>query len=199
MFDNKIMKMNKLRFVLVLLFATLALSANAQFRQDRSNYEYMFKAELGYMPYMANIGHADENGWRMADMQHIAGVNIMNGVCLFQDYFVGLGLGYGYVAPFKDFGNGWHSALAFVDMDYRTLDAEFSPMVSAKVGAHYMMTDGPHDNCLSPYVELSGGLNWYFRYVIRNMERNYASLYLTMGFAYTQQAAYFPIRLGMRF
>ena len=86
----------------------------------------------------------------------------------------------------------------FVDFDFRPLDVEFSPMVGAKVGASYMMSDSPYENTLAPYVEINTGLNWFFRYVYRNMERNYLSLYLELAFAYTQQTCFLPVRLGIR-
>lgn len=191
--------MKHIRYFLAALLVLATLPATAQFRQDRSDYEYMFKAELGYLPYMLNIGEEGADGYYLDNLQHVANVNIINGVCIKQDFFVGLGLGYGYVATPKNMADGWHSALAFVDFDYRPLDVEFSPMVGAKAGVSYLMADSPYGSTLTPYVEVSAGLNWYFRYVIRNMERNYASLFLELGFAYTQQTGFLPIRLGVRF
>ena len=108
-------------------------------------------------------------------------------------------MGYGYVAKPDDLASGWHSAMAFIDLDYRPLDVEWAPMVGAKLGGHYMMADSPYGNTFAPYVELSTGLNWFFRYEYRNMERNYLSVYVELAFAYTQQTTFIPIRLGFRF
>jgi len=177
----------------------LPLGAIAQFSQDKSDFEYMFKGELGYMPFVSNVGEEGANGYYIDDLRHIAGVNIINGVNIKQDFFAGIGLGYGYVARPQDIASGWHSAMAFVDLDYRPLDVEFSPMVGAKLGANYMMADTPYGNTLTPYVEVSAGLNWFYRYQYRNMERNYLSVYLELGFAYTQQSTFLPIRIGVRF
>jgi hypothetical protein len=72
-------------------------------------------------------------------------------------------------------------------------------MVGAKAGASYLMADSPFGNTLTPYIEISTGLNWFFRYEYRNMERNYLSVYLELAFAYTQQTCFLPIRVGFRF
>ncbi len=191
--------MNKLKPLLLFAVLLLAGNANAQFTQDGSDFEYMFKGELGYMPFVSNLGSEGDYGYYISDMRHMANVNIINGVNIRQDFFVGLGLGYGYVAKPDDLASGWHSAMAFIDLDYRPLDVEWAPMVGAKLGGHYMMADSPYGNTFAPYVELSTGLNWFFRYEYRNMERNYLSVYIELAFAYTQQTTFIPIRLGFRF
>ncbi len=191
--------MDKIKKTLLTLLLLLPLGVMAQFSQDKSDYAYMFKGELGYMPFVSNMGEEGSHGYYISDLRHIAGLNLINGVNIRQDFFAGIGLGYGYVARPQDLATGWHSALAFVDLDYRPLDVEFAPMVSAKLGASYMMADIPYGNTLTPYVELSAGLNWFYRYQYRNMERNYLSLYFELGFAYTQQCAFLPLRIGVRF
>ena len=195
--------MKKIGFILLLVATAVSFTATAQFRQDRSDVEYMFKAEIGYMPFVANLGNAGNYGYYINDLKHAVGASVINGVNIKQDFFVGIGLGYNYVAVPKDILNGnfagWHCPMAFVDFDYRPLDVEWSPMVGAKAGASYLMADSPYGNTLAPYIELSTGLNWFFRYEYRNMERNYLSLYLELAFAYTQQATFIPIRLGVRF
>ncbi|MBP5189926.1 MAG: hypothetical protein J6031_03305 [Bacteroidales bacterium] len=196
--------MNKIKLFFMFAAVAVSLTARAQFRQDRSDFEYMFKAEIGYMPFVMNLGDAGASGYYISDLQHAAGASVINGVNIKQDFFVGIGLGYSYVAVPKEviggnFANGWHCPMAFIDFDYRPLDVEWSPMVGAKAGASYLMADSPYGNTLTPYVELSAGLNWFFRYEYRNMERNYLSLYLELAFAYTQQAVFIPVRLGFRF
>lgn len=196
--------MNRIKILLALLAVAVSLPATAQFRQDRSDYEYMFKADLGYMPFVMNLGDKGVNGYYISDLQHAASVNIINGVCIKQDFFVGLGLGYNMVIAPSDianfnFANGWHCPMAHIDFDYRPLDVEWSPMVGAKAGASYLMADSPYGNTLTPYIEISTGLNWFFRYEYRNMERNYLSVYLELAFAYTQQTCFLPIRVGFRF
>lgn len=191
--------MNKINTFFALLLILLGFGAKAQFTQDHPKVEYMLKAEVGYLPYCTNYGHAGDYGYYIENMQHMVNVNVVNGVNISQDFFLGLGLGASYVAKPSDFANGWNAAMAFVDFDYRPLNDEWSPMAYTKLGAHYMMADSPYGNTLTPYAELGVGVNWFYRHVYRNMERNYHSLYLSVGFAYCQQTTFFPIRIGWRF
>lgn len=191
--------MNKIKYLVLACALFVAANANAQFSQDRSDYEYMFKLEAGFLPYVSNYGHPGDYGYYIDDLRHMAGVNVINGVNIKQDFFVGLGLGYTYVTSPSNIADGWHGALAFVDLDYRPLDEKWAPMAYAKLGAHYMMADTPYGNTLTPYVEAGLGINWFYNYVLRNMERNYRSLFLEVGFAYTQQTTFVPVRIGWRF
>ena len=190
--------------LLAVVATVVSLTASAQFRQDRSDYEYMFKAELGYLPFVDNLGDKGEYGcYIINDMQHAVNANIINGINIDQDFFVGVGLGYNFVAKPGDISSmntdqGMHCPMAFLDFDFRPLHAEWAPMFEAKFGASYLMSDGPYENTLRPYIEVATGVNWFFRHEVRNMERNYKSLYLTIAFAYTQQACYVPIRIGIR-
>lgn len=188
------------------LFAALlcSLSANAQFRQDRSDVEYMFKGEIGYMPFVSNLGDKGEYGYLIDDLRHAVNINVINGFNIKQDFFLGLGLGYCFVAKPKDISglniaDGWHCPMAFVDFDYRPLNEEWAPMFGAKIGASYMMADTPYGNTLKPYLENATGVNWFFSHASRNMEHNYKSIFLEVAFAYTQQTCFVPIRLGYRF
>lgn len=192
------MKMKRISALFVLMATLLSFTARAQYRQDHASVEYMFKADLGYMPFIANLGDKGANGYYIDDLRHIANANIINGINIRQDFFLGLGLGYGYVARPSNIGDGWHSAMAYANFDYRPIDAEWAPMVGLKLGAHYMMADSPYGNTLTPYIEVSCGINWFFRYFVRNMERNYKSLYFEMAFTYTQQTLFIPLRIGIR-
>lgn len=192
------------RTILMLMAVIALMPVYGQFRQDRSEVEYMFKGELGYMPFVMNFGKEGPSGYYIDNLQHAVGANIINGVNIRQDFFVGIGLGYSFVAlpsDMKDFnfGAGMHCPMAFVDLDYRPLDVEWAPMVGLRGGASYLMSNGAYGNTLSPYFELSTGLNWFFRYEYRNMERNYLSVYAEVAFAYMQQACFVPVRIGIRF
>lgn len=196
--------MRIIRFFLAVSFILTAVSTQAQFRQDRHDVEYMFKADLGYMPFISNLGKESDLGYIINDLRHGVGLNIINGVNIKQDFFVGIGLGYSFIAKPEDItgfniSNGWHCPMGFFDFDFRPLDSEWAPMFGARLGASYLMTDGPYDNSLKPYVEVSAGVNWFYRHVVRNMERNYLSLYLELAFAYTQQTCFLPVRFGVRF
>ena len=191
--------MNKIKILSLLLVLAMAIPAKSQYVQNKPKLEPMFKIEAGYMPFISNLGNKGDFGYLINDMRHIANANFIGGVNIRQDFFVGLGGGYGYVTKPDDFGNGWSSILGFVDLDYRPLDLEWAPMVGAKAGVSYMMSNGPYENTLKPYVEVNTGINWFFNYVYRNMERNYLSLYFEIGFAYTQQTTFIPVRVGLRF
>jgi len=191
--------MNKIKSIILAVMLLLSSSAFAQFRQDRSIYEYMFKWEAGYAPFVSNLGNPGEYNFYINDLRHMAGVNLINGVCIKQDFYLGVGLGYDYVVNPSDLKGGWHSGLAFIDFDFRPLDMEWSPMVYAKGGAHYMMGKTPYGNTITPYLEVGLGANWYYNYVLSNMERNYHSLFFELGIAYTQQTVVIPFRIGMRF
>lgn len=203
-FHNSRHNMKQFRILILVCATMFSLSTNAQFRQDHAKVDYMFKAELGYLPFVDNLGDKGEYGYIINDMQHAVNVNVINGININQDFFLGLGLGYNFVAKPKDIGNlnidqGSHCPMAFLDFDFRPLNEEWAPMFEAKIGASYLMSDGPYDNTLKPYIELATGVNWFFNHEVRNMERNYKSLYMTIAFAYTQQACYVPIRIGFRF
>ena len=181
----------------------VALPAKAQFRQDHASVDPMFKAEMGYLPFVMNLGNEGDYGYLIGDLQHAVGLNIMGGINIRQDFFLGLGVGYNLVAKPSDLTSfnidaAWHCPMAFLDLDYRPINEEWAPMAGAKFGASYLMADSPYGNTLKPYIELYTGVNWFFNYVVRNMERNYMSLYLELAFAYTQQTCFVPIRLGIR-
>lgn len=196
--------MKSIRIFLALSFILATVTTQAQFRQDRHDVEYMIKAEMGYMPFISNLGHEGDYGYIINDLRHGVGLNVINGVNIKQDFFLGLGLGYNLIAKPADItgfniGNGWHCPMGFIDFDYRPLNEEWAPMFGARLGASYLMSDGPYGNTLKPYVEVLTGVNWFFRHEVRNMERNYMSLYMELGFAYTQQTCYLPVRIGVRF
>lgn len=191
--------MKKISLFFLLMALAVLPTVKAQYMQNRPPVEYMFKFSAGYMPFVSNLGNPGENGYYINDLRHIVNANVINGINIRQDFFLGLGLGYGYVAPTDNFTTaGWHSAMVFADFDYRPIDQEWAPMVEAKVGAHYMMSDTPYENTLTPYIELSTGINWFFCYKVRNMERNYMSMFFELGFAYTQQTTFIPLRIGVR-
>lgn len=204
MFINRF-AMRKIRICFVALLLLASVSANAQYNQNRSGVEPMFKADLSYAPYMTNPNDKKLDGYYLNNLQHFGGVNVMGGVCLSQDFFLGLGAGFNYYfVPdelLRSQGNESMGFQLYGDFDYRTLDAEFSPMVYAKAGASYMIAgnNSVYGNTLTPMLEAGLGVNWYYSHVVRNMERNYKSLYLTVGFAYMQQAFFLPVRLGLRF
>lgn len=195
--------MNKIKLFVLLVLATFVSTAQAQYSQARPECEYMFKAELGYMPFVSNLGHAGAEGYYLDNLQHMLNVNVINGINIDQDYFLGFGVGYANAfVPSQLSDNllgGKHCVMGFADFDYRPLSMEWAPMFYGRAGANYMLnSDGPYGNTLTPYIELGLGMNWFFDFRMVNMERNYRSLYLSIGFAYTQQTTFIPVRLGIR-
>lgn len=180
----------------------MGFSAKAQYNQNRPDWEWMFKADLAYAPFMTNPNDKESDGYYLNNQQHFGGINVMGGACLSQDFFVGLGAGFNYYAVPSEIGDDLgHSHMGlqvYGDFDYRPLQDKFSPMVYAKAGASYMMSDEAYGNTLTPMVEVGLGCNWYFSHAVVNMERNYKSVYLTLGFAYMQQTFFLPLRLGIR-
>lgn len=184
-------------FLAALLFA--AGGAKAQYMQNRPPVEPMFKVSMGGAPFIANLQKGDK-GYILDHTQSFANANVMGGICISQDFFLGVGLGYNFFANPSDLANGLHGATAYVDFDYRPLQLELSPMLYAKAGASYLINpNGAYGNTLTPMVDLGVGCNWYYSHAVVNMERNYRSLYLTVGFAYMQQTAFLPVRIGLRF
>ena len=180
-----------------MLFA--ALGAKAQYRQNRPAVEPMFKVGMGYAPFIANVQKGDD-GFILDHTQSFATADLAGGVCISQDFFLGLGAGYHYFANPNSLSDGLHGAVAYVDFDYRPLHIEFSPMFYGKAGASYLINpDGLRGNTLTPMVDVGVGCNWYYRHSVVNMERNYRSLFLTVGFAYMQETSFLPICIGLRF
>ncbi len=190
-------------FVALLLLASFA--AKAQYNQNRPDVEPMLKVDLSYAPFITNPNDKNGDGHYLNNLQHFGGFNVMGGVCLSQDFFGGLGAGFNYFFVPGELGASLdHESMGaqlYANFDYRPLDAEFSPMVYAKAGASYMIASNSSafGNTLTPMMEVGLGVNWYYRHEVRNMERNYKSMYFTAGFAYMQQTFFLPVRLGLRF
>lgn len=190
--------MKKSLIVLVALVMGVFQYAQAQYVQGRPATEYMFKIEAGYMPFVTNIFEKAESGYILANQEHAAGLNIMNGWNISQDFFLGFGVGYACLSPLNDFSKMSHNALVFVDFDFRPLQDEFAPMIGARIGGSAMIPTGEHEFTLGPYAEVYGGLNWYYRHRYSNMERNYHSWYVELGVAYMYRTILLPIRIGWR-
>lgn len=164
----------------------------------------MNKIELGYGVFVTNLDAEGPNGFHIPEQRHLPSLTMSGGVCLDQDYYVGLGVTAGGLIPsyriLDHIGDAWLHVAGFVDFDYRPLDRVLSPMAYARAGAAYnAVYNGGDQSQLSPYAEVGLGFNWYYAYRIVNMERNYRSLYLTVGAAYQHFTVFLPIRLGIRF
>ena len=187
-----------------------AATASAQYSQDRPKAEFMLKVEAGYLHHVGHFGQPQTEaltpadspaGYRLRNNEECTGLNIMAGANISQDFFLGAGLGYGYCFPYYK-GNIDYTASnlmqVFVDMDFRPVGDIWAPMVGARVGGSFLMNPGNYGNTMSSYLEVYGGLNWFYDHALQQMTRNYHSLFVEAGLVLTQQAIFIPIRVGWR-
>ena len=203
--------MNKLKVLVVTVLVSVSLSAAAQYSQLGKKNEFMLKVDAGYAPFMGNVGEAGDYGFYLGEFHSAANANVMAGLNISQDWFVGLGAGFNYFHNFNhkevdalmgvnffadmDFRPIWK---AIMGLDYQPTSIKFAPLIGARVGGSLLFAD---NMMFSPMAEVYGGLNWYYWYHIhgmRNMTRNWHSFYATIGVAYMQQTVFLPIRLGWR-
>ncbi len=206
--------MNKVKALIATLLIGMAMPAAAQYSQLGKKNEFMMKVEAGYLPYIGNIGEAGDYGHYLNKHHHGADVNVMVGMNISQDWFLGGGAGVGYYFSSHEQAESMLGAQVFVDFDFRPIwkaimgldyqptSIKWAPEVGARVGGSMLL--GPSDTygtTLTPLVEVYGGLNWYYWYHLngmRNMSRNWHSFYVTLGVAYMQQTVFLPIRIGWR-
>ena len=85
--------MNKIKIIIAVVLTAFALNASAQYSQLGKKNEFMLKMELGYAPFMGNMGQAGEHGYYLSKFHNAAGANIMAGINISQDWFIGAGAG----------------------------------------------------------------------------------------------------------
>ena len=203
--------MNRIKVILAVALATLTLDAAAQYSQLGAKHEFMLKVELGYAPYMGNVGTAGDNGFNLDKFHNAAGLNAMAGINISQDWFVGGGAGFAY---YHNLQQGMVTPMmgvnAFVDVDFRPIwqglmgvdyqpaTIKWAPMVGVRAGASIILDHPYYDMPLTPLAEVYGGINWYYMHGLRNMRHNWHSFYATIGVAYLQQTVILPVRVGWR-
>ena len=203
--------MRKIKVLILAALVGVSCTAAAQYTQLGKKNEFMLKVEGGYAPFMGNVGEAGANGYNLNKFHNAANLNVMAGLNISQDWFLGGGAGVCYFHNTKQgAAESLMGANVFVDMDFRPIwkaimgldyqptSITWAPMVGARLGGSMLFDD---KMLFTPMAEVYGGLNWYYWYHIhgmRNMTRNWHSFYLTIGVAYMQQAVFLPIRLGWR-
>ena len=201
------MKNIKASLLIVMLMAAGVVSA--QFTQDRPNVEFMFKVEAGYLHNVGNYGQPKVeatttdivgSGYSLNSYEEGMGLNVMAGINISQDFFLGGGVGYAFCAPMRParFDKSSHMAAAFIDMDFRPVGDTWAPMVGARVGGSFLMNSNNYGNTISPYLEVYGGLNWFYDHALQQMDKNYHSLFAEVGLVLAQQTIFIPIRIGWR-
>ena len=181
------MKNNKSLLLIVMLLT--AGVASAQYAQEKPNVEFMFKVEAGYLHNVGNYGKPTTEatgpdikgtGYNLNAWEEGAGLNLMAGVNISQDFFLGGGVGYSMCAPMRParFDKSSNLAALFIDMDF--------------------MNPNNYGNTISPYLEVYAGLNWFYDHALMQMERNYHSLFVETGITLVQGTVFIPIRVGWR-
>lgn len=201
--------MKSIKILCLTALVMVSMSARAQFFQSETD-QWMMKLELGAMPFMGNVGQPGEFGYYLNNFESAAGLDVIAGRNLSQDFFVGVGLGGYYVANINSLSDYRLAATAFVDIDFRPIwfgrgadhmpeTYRFAPMAGVRGGVSMLMdAEDRYGMNLTPYGEIYAGVNWYYRHGLRNMEHNWRSLYLQIGVAYMQQTVYLPVRIGWR-
>ena len=203
--------MNRTKVLLATVLTVLAVNASAQFSQLGEQKNFMLKVELGYSPFMGNVGQAGEHGFNITKFHNAASLNAMAGKNVSQDWFIGGGLGFNYFHNMKqgvvtpmmganvfadiDFRPIWEGRMG---LDYQPATFKWAPMVGLRVGASMILNHPNYGSPLTPLAEIYGGVNWYYMHGLRNMQHNWHSLYATIGLAYMQQTVFLPIRVGWR-
>lgn len=204
---------NKVRFAVVLVLVAFALPAAAQYNQLGKKNEFMAKVELGYGPFMGNNGDAGEYGYYLDKFYNAVNISGMAGLNISQDWFVGAGAGFNY---FHSLTQGVADPMmgfnVFLDMDFRpiwkaVMGLDYQPITSFKVaplvgvragGSILMGNPDQYGITFTPMGELYAGINWYYMHGLHNMERNWHSLYATIGVQLMQQTVFLPITVGWR-
>lgn len=204
--------MNKIKYLLLATLLGISLSASAQFSQLGPKNEFMLKVEAGYAPFMGNTGEAGDFGYYLSKFHQAATMNVMAGINISQDWFLGAGVGFNYYHNLnQELADPYPGAVFFVDFDFRPIwkaimgldyqptTIKVAPLVGGRVGGSLLMGNADqYGTTFTPMGEFYGGINWYYRHGLRNMEHNWHSFYATIGVAFMQQTVFLPIRVGWR-
>jgi hypothetical protein len=172
----------------------------------------MLKVEVGAAPFMGNAGTPGDNGYNLSHYENAVGLNVMAGMNISQDWFLGGGVGGNYYFSLKQqTADPMFGANVFVDLDFRPIwkavmgvdyqptSINWAPLMGVRAGGSMLFAD---QMLFTPLLEAYGGINWYYgqHYArgMRNKTRIWHSLYATLGVAYMQQTVFMPLRVGWR-
>lgn len=203
--------MNRIKVMFAVVLTALTVGASAQYSQLGKDNEFMLKLELGYAPFVGNVGTAGDHGFNITKYHNMALFNAMAGVNVSQDWFIGGGVGFNYFHNMRqNEATPMMGATVFADVDFRPIwqglmgldyqpaTIKWAPLVGVRLGGSIILDHPYYDTPFSPMGELYGGVNWYYRHGLRNMQHNWHSFYATVGVAYLQQAVFLPVRVGWR-
>lgn len=173
--------MKALKIIIAILVSVIAANAYSQGR-------HAIKLETGYLYYLNHTITIDSDdpdwkGYKLNDQQNGIEFSIINGINFREQYMAGIGLGY---LNFE----GIHGAAVFADLGYAPLKRRFSPVLNIKAGYNHIWNQ---------YENGSGSALGEFGVGIKYMVNNKISLQIQAGVSRTQQAQFFPIRLGLSF
>ena len=206
------MMKNTVRFLIAAAFTMLAFQATAQYTQLGPKNEFMLKVETGFAPFMGNAGAPGENGHNLGHYENAVSLNVMAGMNISQDWFLGGGVGANYYFSLKQqTAEPMFGANVFVDLDFRPIwkavmgvdyqptSINWAPLMGVRAGGSMLFAE---EMLFTPLAEAYGGINWYYGQQVargmRNKTRIWHSLYATLGVAYMQQTVFLPIRIGWR-
>lgn len=203
--------MNRIKVIFAVVLTALMVNASAQYSQLGKSNQFMLKLELGYAPFVGNVGTAGDHGFNITRYHSAALVNAMAGVNVSQDWFIGGGVGFNYfhnlrlndVTPMMganvfvdvDFRPIWQGLMG---LDYQPATIKWAPMVGARLGGSIILDHPYYGSPFTVLAECYGGVNWYYMHGLRNMQHNWHSFYATIGLAYLQQTVFLPVRVGWR-
>lgn len=189
----------------------MATTVSAQYTQNNPKVEYMLKIEAGYLHNVGNWGtpkndnvasnnNTKECGYYLNAWEEGFGLNVINGINISQDFFLGFGVGGNLCAPMRPvhFDRSSIMAQGFLDMDFRPVGDTWAPMIGLRLGGSMLINSNNYGTTMSPYLEVTGGLNWFYDHSLQQMSRNYHSLYVETGILFVQQTVFIPIRVGWR-
>ena len=175
--------MMKIKTLVLAVLVGVSLTSAAQYTQLGKKNEFMLKVEGGYGFFMGNVGEPDkETGLYNLDKFHsLANLNVMAGVNISQDWFLGGGAGFCYfLSPNQETAKSVMGANVFVDFDFRPIwkaimgldyqptSIKWAPMLGARLGGSLLFAD---NMLFTPMAEVYGGLNWYYWYHLNGMRR----------------------------
>jgi hypothetical protein len=167
------------KIIIAFLIAIMATNAYSQCRHS-------LKTEAGFLYYLDHTITIDSDdpdwkGYNLNDRQNGIDLNVINGIRFRGRYMTGIGLGY---LNFE----GIHGMAVFADLEYNPLNRKLTPIFNIKAGYNHIWNQ--YENGTGSAIgEIGAGI----KYRISNK----ISVHIQAGVSRTQQAQFFPIRLGV--
>ena len=173
--------MKTLKIIITILISIITANACSQCH-------HAIKVETGYLYFIDHTitidsDNPDWKGYKLNDQQNGVDFNIINGIRFREHYMAGIGLGY---LNFE----GIHGSAMFADLEYAPLKRKISPVFSIKAGYNHIWNQ---------YEKGSGSALGEIGAGIKYKANKKLSFHIQAGISRTQQAQFFPVRLGFSF